>query len=109
MKAHDSAGALFSDLRMKMVSLINSTQEFVMLLHVSSFSPPTTRPHPSVSTITDNKLGPSLSRSFSARQPKSLKLVAPSVAELPRSALPNQTFNITLPVRPGNHSRGVVG
>ncbi|KAL4065259.1 RAM signaling pathway protein-domain-containing protein [Scleroderma citrinum] len=108
IKAHGSTHALFPDLRAKVISLTNSTQEFVMLLHVSSFSPSATpRPyspmtnvlHPS--NIDENKLGASLSRSRSAQQPKALKLVAPPVRELPRSALPNQTFNITLPPRHG--------
>jgi len=49
----------------------------------------------------DNKLGASLSRSRSAQQPKALKLVAPPSRELPHSALPHQSFNITLPPRHG--------
>ncbi|KAG6335723.1 hypothetical protein ID866_3365 [Astraeus odoratus] len=111
IKAHGSTHALFPDLRAKMVSLTNSTQEFVMLLHVSSFSPSVTpRPYspmtnglpPHVAAIVeDNRLGASLSRSRSAQQPKALKLVAPPARELPRSALPNQTFNINPPLRHG--------
>ncbi|KAI6007846.1 RAM signaling pathway protein-domain-containing protein [Pisolithus marmoratus] len=113
IKAHGCSHALFPDLRDKMVLLTNSTQEFLMLLHVSSFTPSTT-PHPFspmtnalqpnlASHLDDNKLGASLSRSRSAQQPKLLKLSTLPTRELPRSALPNQTFNITLP------SRHVVG
>lgn len=48
----------------------------------------------------DDKLGASLSRSWSTHQPKTLKLVAPGSANLPRSALPNQSqFNIPIPPR----------
>ncbi|KAI6117554.1 RAM signaling pathway protein-domain-containing protein, partial [Pisolithus croceorrhizus] len=109
IKAHGCSHALFPDLRDKMVLLTNSTQEFLMLLHVSSFSPSAT-PHPYspmtsvpqpnlASHLDDNKLGASLSRSRSAQQPKALKLSALPTRELPRSALPYQTFNITLPSR----------
>ncbi|KAI6038457.1 RAM signaling pathway protein-domain-containing protein [Pisolithus marmoratus] len=111
IKAHGCSHALFPDLRDKMVLLTNSTQEFLMLLHVSSFTPSTT-PHPFspmtnalqpnlASHLDDNKLGASLSRSRSAQQPKLLKLSTLPTRELPRSALPNQTFNITLPSRHG--------
>ncbi|KAI6129080.1 RAM signaling pathway protein-domain-containing protein, partial [Pisolithus croceorrhizus] len=109
IKAHGCSHALFPDLRDKMVLLTNSTQEFLMLLHVSSFSPSAT-PHPYspmmnvpqpnlASHLDDDKLGASLSRSRSAQQPKALKLSALPTRELPRSALPYQTFNITAPSR----------
>lgn len=80
-----------------------------MLLHVSSFSPSSTplpyspmtsAPARSTNAIPhirgpDDKLGASLSRSWSTHQPKALKLVAPG-SNIPRSALPNQSqFNIT--------------
>lgn len=114
IKAHGCSHAMFPDLRDKMVLLTNSTQEFLMLLHVSSFSPSST-PHPYSpmtslpqanlpSHLDDNKLGASLSRSRSAQQPKALKLSTLSTRELPRSALPNQTFNIALPSR---HAAGI--
>lgn len=48
----------------------------------------------------DDKLGTSLSRSWSTHHPKALKLVTPGLANLPRSALPIQSqFNITIPPR----------
>jgi len=48
----------------------------------------------------DDRLGASLSRSWSTHQPKALKLVAPGPANLPRSALPSHSqFNITMPPR----------
>ena len=47
----------------------------------------------------DDKLGASLSRSWSTHQPKALKLVAPG-SNLPRSAHPNQShFNVTIQPR----------
>lgn len=84
-----------------------------MLLHVSSFSPSTPLPyspmtsapvHPTNGTAIfrglDGKLGTSLSRSLSTHHPKALKLVTPSLANLPRSALPVQSqFNVTVPPR----------
>ncbi|KAH7927088.1 hypothetical protein BV22DRAFT_1103919 [Leucogyrophana mollusca] len=118
MKAYGSSHALFPDLRAKMVALTNSTQEFVMLLHVSSFSPSSTpRPYSPMATpslaqpqygsaLEDGRLGANLSRSRSTQQPKSLKLSASSGRELPRSALPNQSFQIPVPPRFGEGRNG---
>ncbi|KAG1736791.1 RAM signaling pathway protein-domain-containing protein [Suillus lakei] len=103
VKTHGTSHAVFSDLLGKMLALTNATQEFVMLLHVSSFSPSTTpRPYspmtailaPSAVTLIaeDGRLGANLSRSRSSTQPKTLKLFGHITA--PRSALPNQSFNI---------------
>lgn len=61
----------------------------------------TTVPHLHPANVDDNRLGASLSRSRSAQQPRALKLVAPPSRELPQTALPHQTFNITLPTRHG--------
>ena len=84
-----------------------------MLLHVSSFSPSSTPlpytpvasapVHPTSAIANfrglDDKLGASLSRSWSTHQPKALRLVTPG-SNLPRSALPNQSqFNITIQSR----------
>lgn len=92
------------------MKLTNSTEEFVILLHVSSFSSSSTpRSYsPMLSTQTgllgapeDSRLGPSLSRSRSAQAAASLKVVAPS-KDGPHSALPLQSFNLpSIPVRPG--------
>lgn len=88
-----------------MVKLTNSTEEFVILLHVSSFSSSSTpRPyspmiagasaqHGLLGAPDDSRLGPSLSRSRSAQAAASLKLVAPS-KDGSRSALPTQSFNL---------------
>ena len=112
--------------------MTNATQEFVMLLHVSSFSPSSTprsySPYSpmlasagaaaqsaALAALTvngssdDRQLGASLSRSRTAQPSASLKLVTPAMNSAPRSALPNQqTFRIPavggLPV-----SRGVNG
>ncbi|KAG6379191.1 RAM signaling pathway protein-domain-containing protein [Boletus reticuloceps] len=124
IKTHGSSHAIFPELRSKLVALTNSTQEFVMLLHVSSFSP-SSIPLPYSPMISapmhstnmthfrglDDKLGASLSRSWSTHQPKALKLVAPGSANLPRSALPNQSqFSVTISPRHAiPTSNGLVG
>ncbi|KAG2348422.1 hypothetical protein BDR05DRAFT_980623 [Suillus weaverae] len=103
VKTHGTSHAVFSDLLGKMLALTNATQEFVMLLHVSSFSPSTTpRPYSPMTAILapsavgliaeDGRLGANLSRSRSSTQPKTLKLFGHITT--PRSALPNQSFNI---------------
>ncbi|OAX40349.1 hypothetical protein K503DRAFT_768663 [Rhizopogon vinicolor AM-OR11-026] len=103
VKTHGSSHAVFSDLLDKMLALTNATQEFVMLLHVSSFSPSMTpRPYSPMTAVLlpsavgtngeDGRLGANLSRSRSSTQPRTLKLWGPIAA--PRSALPNQSFNI---------------
>lgn len=103
VKTHGTSHAVFSDLLGKMLALTNATQEFVMLLHVSSFSPSTTpRPYSPMTAILapstagliaeDGRLGANLSRCRSSTQPKTLKLFGHITA--PRSALPNQSFNI---------------
>ena len=44
-KNHGAERPLTADLRAKMILLMNATEESVMLLHVSSFSPSTSRPY----------------------------------------------------------------
>jgi len=111
VKTHIAAHPLSSTVRTKMVKLTNATEEFVILLHVSSFSPASTpRPysplvaHPSPLGIhgnhEDGKLGANLSRTRSALPSSSSKL-APSMREPPYSALPHQTFAIPSPPRFG--------
>ncbi|KAG2157611.1 RAM signaling pathway protein-domain-containing protein [Suillus bovinus] len=102
VKTHGTSHAVFSELLGKMLALTNATQEFVMLLHVSSFSPSTPRPYSPMTAILapsavrliaeDGLLGANLSRSRSSTQPKALKLFGHITA--PRSALPTQSFNI---------------
>jgi hypothetical protein len=101
-------GGASSALRSKMVKLTNATEEFVILLHVSSYSPSSTpRPYSPIVTNSpmhnglsglggaeDSRLGASLSRSRSAQPASSTKVVIPSQRDGPRSALPNQTFHI---------------
>ncbi|KAF8842515.1 hypothetical protein BDN67DRAFT_1035971 [Paxillus ammoniavirescens] len=115
IKTYGSSHALFPDLRAKMVALTNSTQEFVMLLHVSSFSPSTTpRPYSPVTKglaqfangagsgnrLENFRLGTNLSRSRSTQQPNTLKLAVPWSSNISRSALPSQSqFHITMPPR----------
>jgi hypothetical protein len=107
IKAYGASHSVPPDLRSKMVKLTNSTEEFVILLHVSSFTPSSAlrsySPVLSVSTTPlnshlpgvseESRLGPSLSRSRSAQPPSSLKLTT-LAADVPRSALPNQSFRI---------------
>ncbi|KAF7294768.1 Leucine-rich repeat-containing protein SOG2 [Mycena indigotica] len=108
-------GAHSATLRSNLVKLTNSTEEFAILLHVSSFSPLPTNtstsgngrsyspmpgsPAPSmISAVSpvhppeEYRVGSSLSRSRSAQPSASSKLAQPS-QDPPRSALPSQTFN----------------
>ncbi|TFK55152.1 hypothetical protein OE88DRAFT_1780062 [Heliocybe sulcata] len=98
-------------LRSNMVKLTNATEEFVMLLHVSSFSPSATprpyspmvasQPNGMMLAPEDGRLGASLSRSRSALPPNSSKLGHP-LRDGPRSALPHQhAFKLPPPSRPG--------
>ncbi|GBE82072.1 RAM signaling pathway protein-domain-containing protein [Sparassis latifolia] len=112
IKTHGAAHPLSSTLRTNMVKLTNATQEFVILLHVSSFSPATTpRPYsPMVGVMAqpsplglpeDGRLGANLSRSRSALRATNLK-VASTLKRPPHSALPHQTFTIPNPPRFGS-------
>ncbi|KAF7978692.1 hypothetical protein HWV62_44951 [Athelia sp. TMB] len=104
IKSYGATHAVPSDLRSRMVKLTNSTQEFVILLHVSSFSISSTPlPYsPMIVSATptgllampeDSRLGASLSRSRSAQATVSSKL-ALSTRDGPKSALPSQGFNV---------------
>ena len=46
-KNHETERPLAADLPARMILLVNATEESVMLLHVSSFSPSTSRPYSS--------------------------------------------------------------
>ncbi|KAG7452790.1 uncharacterized protein BT62DRAFT_878865 [Guyanagaster necrorhizus] len=98
-------GVRSSALRNNMYKLTNSTEEFAILLHVSSFSPASTpRPYSpmlSMSTsqssvlnpIEDARLQSSFSRS--ARAPGRFKVPSPTAPhDGSRSAPPNQTFKM---------------
>nr|GAT53338.1 leucine-rich repeat-containing protein SOG2 [Mycena chlorophos] len=130
-------GAHSATLRSNLVKLTNSTEEFAILLHVSSFSPlPTTTaaasasgrsfspmpssPGPSVlSGVATSpghapeefRVGSSLSRSRSAQPSASSKLALPLAQEPPRSALPSQSFKVAMPpmVRRGRAAVGEAG
>lgn len=106
IKTYGATHSVSSALRSNMVKLTNSTEEFAILLHVSSFAPSSTpRPHSPMLNASaaqagllgppdENRLGASLSRSRSAQPPASLKLTVPSQQEGPRSALPTQSFKV---------------
>lgn len=115
VKEYGTAHQLSAQLRRDIGKLTNATQEFVMLLHVSSFSPSSTpRPYSpmpngnvpvingqsaALSTLVgEDKLlhpgGANLSRSRSAQPSASSKLASVAANAVPRSALPNQTFKI---------------
>ncbi|KIP08145.1 hypothetical protein PHLGIDRAFT_389074 [Phlebiopsis gigantea 11061_1 CR5-6] len=105
IKAFGSTHPLSPALRGHMVTLTNATQEFVMLLHVSSFSPaPTPRPYsPMVGFTTpqsamapiaeDDRLPSSFSRGRGAAPFVSSKLATPS-KDPQRSALSHHGFAI---------------
>jgi hypothetical protein len=114
------ARAISSTLRNKMVTLTNATEEFVILLHVSSFSPSSTpRPYSpmmpnghglsaapllSVGPQEDSKFG-SLLRSKSAQPASSLKVVVPPTRDGLKTALPQAGFSTQqYPKLEGRHS-----
>ncbi|CAK5279346.1 unnamed protein product [Mycena citricolor] len=117
-------------LRSNLVRLTNSTEEFAILLHVSSFSPlpptngarsysPMPPASPALSTISglnsgglpleEFRLTSNLSRSRSAQT--SVSAVKLAVQEQPRSALPLQTFKVPPPlsIRKGKSTVGEAG
>jgi len=106
VKTYVDSHPLSAALRANMVKLTNATEEFVILLHVSSFSNASTpRPYtPLVNGLSSNSaiigvvpedshLGASLTRSRSALGTTSSTVTAPS-KDMPHSALPHQTFRI---------------
>ncbi|KAI9466287.1 RAM signaling pathway protein-domain-containing protein [Lactarius psammicola] len=113
VKTYVDSHPLSTALRANMVKLTNATEEFVILLHVSSFSNTSTpRPYtPLVNGLSSNSailgvasedshLGASLTRSRSALATTSRIVTAPS-KDMPLSALPQQTFRIPpIPHRP---------
>ncbi|KAI9446381.1 RAM signaling pathway protein-domain-containing protein [Lactarius indigo] len=113
VKIYVDSHPLSTTLRANMVKLTNATEEFVILLHVSSFSNTSTpRPYtPLVNglssnsailgvTSEDSHLGASLTRSRSALATTSRIVTAPS-KDMPLSALPQQAFRIPpIPHRP---------
>ncbi|TFY66661.1 hypothetical protein EVG20_g4426 [Dentipellis fragilis] len=114
IRSHGGSHPLSSVIRTHMVKLTNATEEFVILLHVSSFSR-APRPYspmtvvngssqPSVSHSTDDsRLGPSLSRSLShgTEALPTMPFGSPPSRDrdAPHSALPNQSFSIPTPPR----------
>jgi hypothetical protein len=105
MKTYDGPRISPAAFRATMVKLTNATEEFVILLHASSFSPPSTpRSHspmvlapPTLGLGPEDgtKLGVSLSRSRSAQVTKAPQAGAPP-REVPRSAAPHQqTFKLS--------------
>ena len=104
IRAYGQSHTLPADLRQNMVTLTNATQDFLMLLHVSSFSPtPTPRPYsPMVGVIppqsampptVDDKLGANLTRNRGAVPLVGSKLAAPF-----REPLRNATLQQTLAI-----------
>jgi hypothetical protein len=104
-------GVRSTALRTSMVKLTNSTEEFAILLHVSSFSPSssslTSRPYsPMLSASSsqvnllslpdETRLGPGLSRSRSAQPSVSSKIPVSPGVEVSRSALPSQSFKLPI-------------
>jgi len=106
VKSYVDSHPLSAALRANMVKLTNATEEFVILLHVSSFAnTPTPRPYtPLVNGLSSNSavigavpddshLGSNLARSRSA-QTGTPKIMTALPREMPHSALPHQTFRI---------------
>ncbi|KAJ7221758.1 RAM signaling pathway protein-domain-containing protein [Mycena pura] len=118
-------GAHSATLRSNLVKLTNSTEEFAILLHVSSFSPlpsgngrsyspmpgspaPSAMSSVSVGLLEEYRIG-SLSRSRSAQPSASSKLAPQPPQEHPRSALPSQTFKVPPMLRRGRSAIGEAG
>lgn len=98
VKAHSVNHSVPSALRSSIVKLTNLTQEFAILLHVSSFTPSTPRSFsPMLVNSTnlghDGRLPSNLSRTKSAHSPI-VKIPHPALNDGPRSALPTQSFRI---------------
>jgi len=99
IKTYGSSRSISSTLRSNMVKLTNSTEDFAILLHVSSFSPSSQGVLGISSTQNafympeDNRLGSSLSRSRSA-QPVPTTKHPPASHDVPHSALPSASFKI---------------
>ncbi|EPQ58359.1 hypothetical protein GLOTRDRAFT_72712 [Gloeophyllum trabeum ATCC 11539] len=111
IKSYGEGHPVSPKLRSSMVKLTNATEEFVILLHVSSFSPSATprpfspmvpsQPNGAGLAPEDGKLGANLSRSRSALPPSSSKLT-PSPRDGSRSAMAHQqTFKLPNTPRPG--------
>lgn len=103
IKNYGTTHSVPPSLRANMVKLTNSTEEFAVLLHVSSFSPSAapssaqSRPYsPMISPMGGPSLGPSLSRSRSAQatRPNGGSALGLPTVEPPRSAQPMQTFKL---------------
>ncbi|KAG6903185.1 hypothetical protein C0995_002728 [Termitomyces sp. Mi166 len=106
IKTYKGPISVSSALRTGMVKLTNSTEEFAILLHVSSFTPSTPRPYTPLITNPagpeDLRLDSSLSRSKSTHHFGSFKLPG-NTHDGPRSALPSQM--VKLPVMRQPRSR----
>ncbi|KAA1471075.1 hypothetical protein DENSPDRAFT_837000 [Dentipellis sp. KUC8613] len=114
IRSHGGSHPLSSVIRTHMVKLTNATEEFVILLHVSSFSR-APRPYSPMTMVSgssqtsvshpadDSRLGPSLSRSLShsteALPTMPFGSPPPRDRDAPHSALPNQSFSIPTPPR----------
>jgi RAM signalling pathway protein len=102
LKAYSVSHPFSVTLRSNIAKLTQSTQDFAILLQVSSFSPaPTPGPYsPAVGGLSPNpgKLSSGgISRSRSAQASQTSSSVKPKPGELrdtPWSALPHQTFKI---------------
>ncbi|KAF9453247.1 hypothetical protein P691DRAFT_793050 [Macrolepiota fuliginosa MF-IS2] len=98
VKAHSVNHPVASSLRSSIIKLTNLTEEFAILLHVSSFTPSTTRSFSpmlmnSSNFNHDGRLTSNLSRTKSAHSP-TIKIPHPALNDGPRSALPTQSFKI---------------
>lgn len=98
VKAHSVQHSVPSSLRSSIVKLTNLTEEFAILLHVSSFAPSTPRSFsPMLVNSTnfgrDGRLTSNLSRARSAHSPI-VKIPHPALNYGSRSALPTQSFKI---------------
>lgn len=98
VKAHSVVHSVSSALRSSIVKLTKMTEEFAILLHVSSFASSTPRSYSpmlmnSTNLNQDGRLTSNLSRAKSAHSP-TIKIPHTVLNDGPRSALPTHSFKL---------------
>lgn len=99
VKAYSIMHSVSSALRTSIHKLTKMTEEFAILLHVSSFASPTPRSFSPMfvnplNLKQDGRLAPNLSRTMSARS-SMIKIPHPALNGGPHSAIPTQSFQIS--------------
>ena len=100
VKEHGKSRSVSPILRSSMVKLTNSTEEFAILLHVSSYSNASSpRPYSPMlngSALQNGILSPASAGLSRSRSAQASAKPGQSTPDLPHSALPLQTFKLPL-------------